>query len=174
MYQQTKMNVPPLGRKELPRPQIVSQRLNLLPDGSPDPEWFNDCGEACVASVLLTLRGFMIPPGCLRAAEEGLKGPGLTNGPQLAHIATSIGLSAVYAAGSASAAWTICHHLRRVGRYAVILGEWLSPGALHWLLAYEGDRELVWCMDPWNSEWLGVDNRRFMRDFAGQLVMLWP
>lgn len=148
--EQTNMEVG-AGTRTLPRPPVVAQNRYVLPDGNPDPQHANDCGESCVASVILATTGLQFSPGCLRQALGGANRSGLTTANDLRKLCEGCSLHGETLFMDMDELWTRLHQLRRAGHYMLILGYWLSFAEMHWYLAYEGDSQLVWVMDPWTA-----------------------
>src|SRR6266851_4227644 len=51
-----------------------SQSNAFLPDGSRDSQWYNDCGETCVAMVIAGVWGCPVEPGAIRQRIHGVAG----------------------------------------------------------------------------------------------------
>lgn len=160
-------------RPTLPSPPIVAQNGAVLPDGVRDPQSVNDCGEACVSSVVQALRGFLVSPGCWR---EGLGGPdrtGITSPDDLCRLLRVAGLPCQVEHVPSDGAWELCHRLRHFGSYRIVLGYWLSHQELHWMVAYESDSKVVWAMDPWTSRRRMIEPDEFALLFGGSMVHVW-
>jgi hypothetical protein len=140
-----------LKPRTLPMPPLVSQLQTVLPDGTIDPASLTDCGESCMGSALAGLTGVLLSPGCIRQAMGLPSTSGNSNASQLAAVAHLARGEIVVSFHTGDALWKSLGYLRKHGRYALILGHWLSPDYGHWVLAYERDGSAVRVMGPWGN-----------------------
>lgn len=156
-----------------PVPPRLGQNIVLLPDGSLDPEAVNDCGETCVSSVVLAMRGMSVSPGCWREALGGVNRSGITSADDIRRLLGVVRMKTQTEVASAWTEWERLHHLRHYGAYAMLLGAWLSQTELHWLLAYEYVNGVVWAMDPWTATYRTVSEDEYALLTADQVVRIW-
>jgi hypothetical protein len=128
------------------RPIVLSQLTYPLPDGRPDPQNFNDCGESCVSSVLATSSGVMIDPGALRQALGGTDRSGITTAGNLQYLLSRLGVDASVASGVDRPE---LESKVGTGHWVIALGYFQGPNELHWCVVYDYGRWRVWFMDPW-------------------------
>lgn len=153
-----------------PVPSRVSQNGAILPDGTLDPEHATDCGEACCSSVLSSLLSLSLSPGCVRQSIGPGAVLGYTTRQELALWLVKLLPRSRVRVYDPLDLWQECHHLRRTGRYLLLLGHWLSPSTLHWRVAYEGDANFVWMMDPWVGDFVPVERLAIALQATGSTV----
>lgn len=160
--------MPVLGLTALP---AWSQNAIVLPDGQPDPQHFNDCGETCVAAIVACTHGTPISPASVRAALGGPARSGITNGHDLvtalAYYSTASHLETLPAQQLPMRITALC----AAGQTSIVLGTWPTPGkALHWMLSVTGGPFWTY-INPWGGvrSWLAWDD--VLRLYAGELVV---
>lgn len=154
----------------LPAPPIVGQNVTLLPDGTVDPDHATDCGESCVAAVLLAHSGFEITPGCVRQAIAPGSTTGLTTGGMLARFLNGVGVRAIREYVYTADIWEHLADLRHHGKYVILLGNWLDPLLLHWVVAYQRTSTGVWVMEPWTGTRREYGRQFIIASFNGESV----
>lgn len=132
----------------LPEPPVVGQLVTRLPDGSIDPADYTDCGESCLASAIEGLGLPHFSAGCIRQALGLPENNGTSTAVELGELCRGIGVVAVETEYSMPELWGELMRLRRHGRYCVMLGDWITAGVGHWVLAYERDNRVVTVMGP--------------------------
>src|SRR5712692_1871161 len=124
-----------------PQPSLTSalpvwrQSLIMLPNGVEDAQWFNDCGETCLAMALAAIRGTPVSPASIRANLGGPGRSGITSGNDLVAMARYYHLPAHVenAPPAALQAWLTTN--AKLQRPSIVLGTWPTPGnVLHWML----------------------------------------
>jgi hypothetical protein len=144
----------------------------LLPDGNPDPEQYNDCGETCCAMVIAAVRGVQLEPGFIRQELGGDRRSGLTTGPELvAALATNSVASHCYYP-EAQAAFEACVISWALAHPVIALGNWLSPSSLHWMLLDNKFPGGLTFIDPWSATERRLDRGNFTANYAGTLVLI--
>lgn len=141
-----------MTRVVLPVPPIVSQLQSRLPDGGLDPANHSDCGESCLASAFRALRFMSMSPGCVRQSLGLPFSDGSTTASELAYWWNGVHGVAEVAERSKIEIWDELGLLRHHGWYQVVLGFWVQPGFLHWVLAYERTRAGVLVMEPFSGQ----------------------
>lgn len=154
----------------LPVPPVVSQLHALGPDGVPDEAAASDCGEACVASVLTVHTSYLLAPGCVRQALGKPRVSGLTTAGDLSGVLRGFGVDSWIRTEPAHV-WDDMARLRHFGRYVLVLGHWLQPSLLHWMLAYERDRDDLLCMDPWRANLIRMSAMEYETQDSGTSVV---
>lgn len=134
------------GKHRPRRPVVVSQLRYPLPDGSPDPQAAQDCGESCVSSILATASGIALAPGALREALGGPNRAGQTTASDLEWLLSRLGVGCTQGAGLEM---TKLRSKVGAGYWVIALGYYQGPNELHWVIAYDYGSMRVWYMDPW-------------------------
>jgi hypothetical protein len=151
---------------------VWKQSLTILPDGVDDPQWFNDCGETCLAMALAAVRGTPMSPGSIRANLGGPARSGLTNGTDLVNAAHYYHLKAHLEQFPASklSGWITAWSILR--KPTIVLGTWPTPGGvLHWLLTTGGSDKWYY-INPWSGarsflSWSDMEGL-----YAGEIVAI--
>ena len=155
-----------------PIPPIVAQRSTVGPTGEVDSAGSTDCGEACLSSAILAVRGIRIAPGCLRQALSLPPDNGSTTGAQLAVLWEGVGRKAAVRDLGVDILAGRDATLRRAEKYAVILGTWILPDLQHWMLAYHRQRGTWRVMDPWRGALVELSPGDFRDNYSGTIVEL--
>jgi hypothetical protein len=150
-----------------------SQNQGVLPDGVPDPEHFNDCGETCVSMVVAGVWGCPVEPGAIRQWLHGPSGTGLTSPSDLVAMLKH---------------WSVRSHVEQVSginafkrvaavvnghRPVIMLGSWEGLGtALHWMIAVGNGNETLQYIDPWDGARDYITKANWLSLEDGQLVVL--
>jgi hypothetical protein len=123
-----------------------------LPDGQKDPEWFNDCGETCVAMVVSAVHGTPISPASVRANIGGPQRPGLTDGVALRDALAFYNVAAHVETVGASAFPSLISHCCANAWPTIVLGTWPTPGkVLHWMLTTSAAGKWSY-INPWSGQ----------------------
>lgn len=126
----------------------VSQQTALLPDGSLDPEHATDCGEACLASVLLSFGRPYFSPGCIRQSLGRDAAAGYTTAIELAVWLEMLGFNAVTEEGNGATLQASVQAAFESGGCTIALGQWLGGGFMHWNVTGVARVSGVWVMEP--------------------------
>ena len=156
----------------LPIPPVVGQNVAKLPDGSLDPAHATDCGEACLSSALRACWGMNLTPGCIRQSLGLGEGDGSSSAEMLRTWWELTGRKADTTSFGPSVLWSGLAKLRHYGRYAMLLGNWVDPSVLHWVLAYERGTAAVSVMGPWGGGYYNYSFSHLEQYGAGQQVWL--
>jgi hypothetical protein len=148
------------------------QLSGLLPDGQPDPQQFNDCGETCVSMVVASVHGCPVNPGSVRAAVGGPLRSGLTTGDDLVKMLAYYNVSAhLEVPGKAGVQGTLTG-IAGAQRPAIVLGTWPTPGgALHWMVS-TGVVERWSYINPWGGVHSFLEWDSMVALYAGQVVVV--
>lgn len=147
-----------------------SQRNDPNPDGSQDPYWYEDCGEQCVSIVTYACRGVEVPQGVVRVQMHGLGGRGLSSGADLARQLERWHFSVIRQQLSAEATLAYLRQAVAARRSPCVLGHWLSPTLLHWVVVVEITPDGVTFQDPWYGTRRGLSLAHWSDLYAGDLV----
>ena len=151
----------------LPRWQQAS---GLLPDGNPDPEQYNDCGETCVAAVVASVHGVCLEPGAIRQMLGGPARSGLTTGDDLVVALKRCNTLAVSYADDVSIAWQLVQSAEKQAFPTIVLGEWSPPDALHWVLVTGLSAGGITVANPWDGKIYPISWETFVRLYRGTVV----
>lgn len=117
-----------------------------------DPYATTDCGEECVSIVIKRETREYTWAGQLRLELGPGRTDGRTDGVDLAHLLTKHHVPAERhadkLAGLHSTVITEVEH----GRASILLGRWLIPTELHWVVAIGYGNGAMLCMEPWKGE----------------------
>lgn len=128
---------------------VVSQLRTVDPDGLTDPAAYTDCGESCVASLLIAADRVRLSPGCIRQSLGLPELVGTSTAEELAGWLERIGLSiTVEGPASRLTLQQIVESAARSDGACIILGDWNAPNLSHWNLSGRVFPEGCWCMDP--------------------------
>lgn len=147
------------------------QTAGVLPDGSPDPQAANDCGETCVAMVLAALTGVLMEPGMIRQQLGGVGRSGLTTGNDLVQALAINHVTAVAQDYVPEGAWEACDTAWEHGYPVIALGHWMSPDYLHWMLLDNKVAQWLVFIDPWTGKEKQIDRPTFLAEFAATLIL---
>jgi hypothetical protein len=149
---------------------LWNQLQDPLPTGAL-PAWgYEECGEECVAEVLYAQHGVSVAADALRFQLRGPAGRGLTDGADLVRLLALNNVAAVVATPPAAQLAAELQRITAAGRMAIVLGAWVAPGVLHWVLVTRADGQGAGYNDPWG----GVRRARTWRElqplYAGEVV----
>lgn len=149
------------------------QNEGVLPDGQPDPQHFNDCGETCVSMAIAGVWGCPIEPGAIRQYLTGSDGSGLTDGAALVKALAHWSVKAHLELLSGFEAWNAVTAVVGTHRPVIMLGRWEGPGtALHWIVAVSNGGQVIQYLDPWDGTRAFIARTHFLQMEQGQLVVL--
>jgi Papain-like cysteine protease AvrRpt2 len=152
---------------------VWKQLGGLLPDGQPDPQQYNDCGETCVAMVVAAVQGIGLEPGYVRQQLGGPQRTGLTTSGDLALALATNRVSSRPDAKCCRAAWDALKVSWGNALPVIVLGHWLNPASLHWMLLYGYDGVNFQFIDPWQGSIAIVDWARWsLQNAASQVFVL--
>ena len=150
-----------------------NQLYGLLPDGEPDPQQYDDCGETCVCMIVAGVHGVPLDPGGIRQFLHGPAGTGLTNGNELVKALAHCSTAAHVETPSGDAAWNVLDHVVRTERNVIMLGRWADvQGAMHWQVATHMDADRVYYNNPYGATRSYTLKADWLEQYAGELVAL--
>lgn len=142
-----------------------------LPDGSHDPQMYNDCGETCVACIIAAGHGVPVSPGSVRANFGGVTRSGLTTGTDL------VGMLAYYNYAAESQQVAARDIIARLGQWTkeghptIVLGTFPRPGGvLHWMTTIAADGQWF-AMNPWTGLVEGLSWDVLIKVMEGTVVV---
>lgn len=159
-------------KRDWPEPPLISQRGAPNPGGSPDPAGDTDCGEACISAAVLALRGVYFSPGAMRQALRLPVDNGRTGSSDLAELWVAFGGRADLVDITWPNGKLQQRSLRHGRHYLPMLGNWIAPGLLHWVLAYANASGGYWVVDPWTVAYRHFPYAEVSRLSAGAAVLL--
>jgi len=143
-----------------------------LPDGAQDPFSTSDCGEECVAECVFGARGVTVSAGDVRFALGGSSRPGWTTSADLIQAFDYYGMRSKALAMSAGDLWKATSSSVSSGQPVILLGNWLGPGPLHWIVAVRTAGLVLVCNDPWGGQTKLLVYSDFSRNASGQAVIV--
>jgi len=151
---------------------IWRQTGGVLPDGSVDPQQYNDCGETNVAATVRAIRGVPKEPGEYRQQLGGPSRSGLTTADDLVRLLALNNVSAHAISTDALHAWNLCVSAWSNRNPVYALGSWLSPASLHWLSLRDKRPEFLVFGDPWTGTEVSIAHDRWTAQYAEWLVVV--
>jgi hypothetical protein len=149
---------------------LWDQLADPLSTGVLAEQRYNECGEECCAEVIYQQHGVEVNADALRAQIHGAGGTGLTTGMDLVKILTRNNVPAVRHPWSLAEARVHLQASSAAGRAVIVLGRWISPTILHWVLVTAADGAGVSYNDPWGGLRIVIDWATFTERYAGELV----
>lgn len=149
---------------------LYDQLRDPLPDGGLPAGRYNECGEECCSMVIHQQHGVEVSADALRAQ---LGGPGrapITDGPDLVKILGHNNVAAGIHGWTAAEAPAHITASCAAGRSVIVLGRWLSPTVLHWVLVTTADATGIGYNDPWGGVRGAATWELFGQRYGGQLV----
>ena len=143
-----------------------------LPDGAQDQFATSDCGEECVAECVFGARGVTVSAGDVRFALGGSSRPGWTTSADLIQAFDYYGMRATAVGMNAGDLWTATSSSVSSGQPVILLGNWLGPGPLHWIVAVRFTGLVLVCNDPWQGKTRLLTYSDFSRNSSGQAVIV--
>ena len=147
-----------------------NQKAGTLPDGKPDPERYNDCGEECCAMVVASVHGVCLEAGMVRQMLGGPERSGLTNGSDMVAALKRCNVLAIAHDNDVSIAWQTVQAGLKSAYPAMVLGQWQPPDALHWVLVsgvYLGGVSIT---NPWDGVVYPISWETFVKLYRGAVV----
>src|SRR5689334_3595451 len=141
-----------------------------LPTGQQDPQAMTDCGEECVAECVYAIKGVPMTAGDIRFLLGGANRPGTTTAADLVRAFTICHIKSHAVALSAGDARGALTDICKDGRVAIILGEWVSAGFMHWVVCWRVDSDGIMVNDPWHGVRHKLGWTDFLAHYQGYLV----
>jgi len=148
------------------------QTGGLLPDGRPDPQEDNDCGETCVAMVIAAMRGVAVEPGDIRQELGGTSRIGLTTPEDLVLALADNHVVAHIERVDARNGWMMLAACYGIAKPAIVLGRWLNMSCLHWMLLVDKSPGQFQFIDPWTAGRHSLTLAQWDGQYAGAIVVV--
>ena len=149
-----------------------SQKTAYLPDGTLDPQAYNDCGETCVSMIVASVHGVAVGPGSVRANNGGVGRGGLTTADDLVRMLGYYNVAAHVASPAKEDLPKVLGALALSGQPAVVLGTWPTPGGtLHWMISVSNGPKWGY-MNPWGGVRSWWDWANTQANYAGSIVVV--
>lgn len=130
---------------------VWNQNQDPLPSGGPDPFHTTDCGEECAAMRIYYRTGIELPAGIIRQLIPGHEARGETSPAELVRVMRIFKLSPVSVPVRPAAVEGRLRAACDAGIPAIVLGEWLQQGVLHWVLVVAASSDGIHVNDPWDG-----------------------
>ena len=143
-----------------------------LPDGSPDPQQYNDCGETCVAGVLAAKSGVCVHPGDVRQALGGVTRSGLTTSADLANACHIYHVEAQALDVPTTGLIAFLQRSWGARQPVIVLGRYGPMQALHHVTCVQADNREVKVIDPWIGALVSWSSAGFCAAYASSLVVI--
>jgi hypothetical protein len=151
---------------------LWNQLNDPLSTGVLPAQRFQECGEECVAEVIYQQHGVEVSADALRAQLRGPQGQAITSGQDLVKLLARNNVGADLRTWPAAEAPVHIRESAAAGRAVIVLGRWISPTVLHWVLVTTADATGIGYNDPWGglrqtATWAAFGDR-----YGGQLVTI--
>lgn len=110
-----------------------------------------DCGEEAVSIWIAGKTGKYTDAGDLRMQLPGQRSSGVTSGSDLRYLLAKHGIGAETMAANVAALQGIVRDSVGKGEPVALLGRWLIPSELHWVLGIGYGNDALLAMDPWSG-----------------------
>ena len=148
------------------------QVSGVLPDGAPDPQQYNDCGETCVAMVVAAVKGVLLEPGYVRQQLGGPNRSGLTTANDLVTALLRSHIPATELSNNAAEGWRQLMAHWGLACPVIVLGNWLNPASLHWYLMRGFGGGTMKFSDPWTGTEVALTQPQFAHLYTGSMVVV--
>jgi len=149
---------------------LWNQNDDPLPTGALPSQGYNECGEECCAEVIMAQHGVEVEADALRAQLRGPGGQALTTAGDLVKILGRNNVGAVALAPGQGELQGVIAAAAAEGRPTIVLGRWISPDVLHWVLVTTADAGGCQYNDPWGGVRRAVTWDELRAKYAGSLV----
>lgn len=137
-----------------------------------DPNATMDCGEECLAMLMLSTRGIEVPAGYVRWIMGVPDGQGTSPGGLQGFLRREGYESALVRWPLVEHAWQALKLRASEGRLSIMLGRWIIPSEGHWGIPLQlGDSSMLWA-DPWTGRHQVMERAFFESRFAGVFVQV--
>lgn len=127
-----------------------SQRLDTDPSTHVlDPYWAQDCGEECVAIVVMAKTRRYLTEQQVRNAIPGHQTTGLTTPSDLQLALQYYGVVSKHYLDAVESVKSAVVEQVDIGRPTLLLGHWIDPAVLHWVVAIGYGNGALFVLEPW-------------------------
>lgn len=160
------------GASPIPADSIPlwSQLHDPNPDGRPDPWSTTDCGWESVCIVARMCRGVVVGEGDARAQLGGAGTIGISSARQLEALLRHWEFSPSVTTPDAAHAGLDVRTALGSGYPVIALGEWVTPGVLHWVVIVGATASSFSYEDPWYGRLEHVDSGEWAQLYRGVLI----
>lgn len=149
---------------------LWNQLQDPLSTGVLPVQRYQECGEECCAEVIYQQHGVEVSADALRSQLRGPQGQALTSGQDLVKILKRNNVSADMRTWPVDQAPLHLRESAAAGRAVIVLGRWISPTVLHWVLVTAADATGIGYNDPWGGLRQVATWEAFSERYGGQLV----
>lgn len=147
-----------------------SQLTDRNPDGSLPAQRANDCGEESVAIVYRSTRGVETEADYLRYLIHGPGGAGQTTADDLLTLLRRAWYKPSSYIGQVDQGMVYLKAAIAAQHPVIVLGRWVSPDVLHWVVVAAVGEVHVDYLDPWYGELRTITIADFQAKYAGAMV----
>lgn len=147
-----------------------NQLADPLSDGTLAPQRFNECGEECAAMEIARQHGVPLSADALRFLLGGAARAPITSAADLVRVMALCNVPAVSRDVAASAIAGELQACTAAGGVAIVLGNWVDPHVLHWILVTRADGAGCSANDPWGGRRRSWTWEAFRPLYAGEFV----
>lgn len=149
-----------------------SQKTAYLPDGTLDPQAYNDCGETAVSMIVASVHGVAVGPGSVRANNGGVQRGGLTTADDLVRMLGYYNVAAHVASPQKEDLPKVLGALALACQPAIVLGTWPTPGAAaHWMISVSNGPKWGY-INPWGGVRSWWDWASTETNYLGSVVIV--
>lgn len=120
--------------------------------------------------VARACRGVIVAEGDARMQMGGPLRPGLTNGDDLVALLRSWNFTPHLLTGPADAVAALMRPLLAAGHPLICLGEWITPGVLHWVVLTDISPGWFHFADPWHGQRRSLSTEAWSAAWRGVAV----
>lgn len=158
----------------MPRGALWAPHWDQLYDpdqyGPADSAAATDCGEECVAEVVMSIHGQVVTERQVRE-RLGLPGSdGRSSAAQLAEVLSGYAVMAMPEYPVASGLRDVLRAQLAVNHLSLVLGYYVGPTALHWVVVRQSIGGRVRFNDPWGGLLREESWVWFLRWYGGSVV----
>lgn len=150
------------------------QLRDPLPSGVSDPFAAQDCGEESCSIVEYAFTGKYTTEEQVRHEMPGHESSAPTTGFDLVQYLRKVGVGSEVTQITAANLQAEVKLGVRLGRCAILLGNWVSASALHWVVAIGYGNDHMLYVDPWYGEMRAMHWADARARFHEQVVRAWP
>lgn len=140
------------------------------PDGTMPTGRANECGEECAAMVVAWVHGVPMEADYLRYLLGGARRQPLTTGADLVRILALCNVRSSVGSPATGDLAAQVQKINKAGGLAIMLGAWLDPGILHWIVATASSINGCTVTDPWGGRRYNLAWSKAESLYGGTLV----
>lgn len=128
-----------------------SQNADPDPTQGADPFAVTDCGEECCSIIQFALGLGYTTETQVRERMPGHSGHGETSAADIADYLEGVGCRVLHLAAAGESLQMLVKAYISIGAPVVLLGNWVSPNVLHWVIAIGYGNDHLLYLDPWDG-----------------------